>query len=151
MDTHFSPFVLRSHVRGCEPIAINWTMPDRATTEKFSKNRKSPTILCPTRESNLQPLDQRIISSRLLSPKEVSRSTLYNRHPLFTICVKVPCPMGCSPHCHILDNARLRATTETFLKYHKMARLLCPARESNPLPHSQVESHLRPLDQQISQ
>ncbi|KAF9800443.1 hypothetical protein SFRURICE_016781 [Spodoptera frugiperda] len=28
----------------------------RATTEKFSKNRKSPVILCPTRESNPRPL-----------------------------------------------------------------------------------------------
>ncbi|KAF9807290.1 hypothetical protein SFRURICE_001722 [Spodoptera frugiperda] len=46
MYTYFSPFVLYPCNRGL-----------RAETEKFSKNRKSPVILCPTRESK-RPLDQ---------------------------------------------------------------------------------------------
>ncbi|KAF9794234.1 hypothetical protein SFRURICE_009611 [Spodoptera frugiperda] len=42
----------------CVPCNSNmyWCVILRATTEKFSKNRKSPVILRPTRESNPRPL-----------------------------------------------------------------------------------------------
>ncbi|KAF9800951.1 hypothetical protein SFRURICE_014124 [Spodoptera frugiperda] len=76
MYTHFSPFVLKSHVIGDSVLL----------PRNFRKFEKSPVILCPTRESNprplvrqsyLRPLDQR--GSRYVSVYHINQPNTFER------------------------------------------------------------------------
>ncbi|KAF9816231.1 hypothetical protein SFRURICE_003782 [Spodoptera frugiperda] len=63
----------KSHVIGGEPIAIYWTE-FQTVTEKFSKIRKSPVILCPNRKTTPIPLDR----LSYLRPLDQRGSCVYN-------------------------------------------------------------------------
>ncbi|KAF9805534.1 hypothetical protein SFRURICE_020919 [Spodoptera frugiperda] len=74
-----------------EYIFLHYNMQLRATTEKFSKNRKNPVILRPTRESSprslarqshLQPLGQRGSRIPTLKPNYILTSWESNPRPL---------------------------------------------------------------------